>query len=119
MTNTEEEGERLDFLKDFREVVVDEEEEINFSEAERLWLQEDREDYEWITEMDKEILRVLMLSHLTLTPAVIADNIDRSRAGVSHRLNALSAGGLVEKEGRGKYKISKLGAGYLMQGLPP
>jgi uncharacterized membrane protein len=91
----------------------------DFSEAEEMWLKEDSEDYEWITETDRDILRVLMRSNLTLTPAVIADNIDRSRAGVSRRLNALNAGGLVEKENRGKYKISKLGAGYVLQGPPP
>lgn len=116
MTNNE--GEELPDFEDLEKIILDDEA-VDFSEAEEAWLKEDREDYEWITEMDKEILRVLMLSHLTLTPAVIADNIDRSRAGVSNRLNALSAGGLVEKEGRGKYKISKLGAGYLMQGPPP
>jgi len=117
---TNDEDEEFPKFEDMEKVVLDDDEDaLDFSEAEQAWLQEDREDYEWITEMDKEILRVLGVSHLTLTPAVIADNIDRSRAGVSHRLNALSAGGLVEKEGRGKYKISKLGAGYLMQGLPP
>jgi DNA-binding transcriptional ArsR family regulator len=107
-----------EYPEDFEEVVLDIDEDPDFSEAEEAWLKEDREDYEWITETDREILSVLMKSNLTLTPAVIADNIDRSRAGVSRRLNALNAGGLVEKEARGKYSISKLGAGYLMQGLP-
>ena len=60
---------------------------------------------EWTTEMDIEILNVLSV-FLVLTPAVIADNIDRSREAVSRRLNALEAGGLVEKVDRGKYKIT-------------
>jgi uncharacterized membrane protein len=116
MTNS---GEEDDFEppEGLSEVIVDGA--PDFSEAEEMWLREDREDYEWITETDRDILLVLMRSNLTLTPAVIADNIDRSRAGVSRRLNALNAGGLVEKESRGKYKISKLGAGYILQGLPP
>lgn len=60
---------------------------------------------EWTTEMDVEILNVLSV-FLVLTPAVIADNIDRSREAVARRLNALEAGGLVEKVDRGKYKIT-------------
>jgi len=114
MTNSEEDGEP-EYPEDFAEVILDEGQIPDFSEVEKIWLKEDKEDYDWITETDREILRVLMVSNLTLTPAVIADNIDRSRAGVSRRLNALNAGGMVEKEGRGKYKISKLGAGYIVQ----
>jgi predicted transcriptional regulator len=60
---------------------------------------------EWLTEMDLEILEVLE-SELTLTPSIIGENIDRSRAGVSQRLNSLQAGGLVEKVDRGKYRIT-------------
>lgn len=67
---------------------------------------------EWTTPMDAEILEVMSLG-LILTPAVIADNIDRSREGVSKRLNALEAGGLVQKIERGKYQITKMGLGYL------
>jgi len=116
MTNSGEEDD-FEVPEGLSEVIIDGV--PDFSEAEEIWLKEDREDYEWITDTDREILLVLMRSNLTLTPAVIADNIDRSRAGVSRRLNALNAGGLVEKESRGKYKISKLGAGYILQGLPP
>lgn len=92
---------------------------IELSEAEKAWLNENEEEYDWVTETDHEILVVLLTSNLTLTPAVLADNINRSRAGVSRRLNALQAGGLVEKEGRGKYSISKLGAGYVTVGPVP
>ena len=93
--------------------------EVEFSEAEVAWLEADEEEYEWVTKMDREILEILLVSKLTLTPAIIADNINRSRSGVSRRLNSLQAGGLVEKEDRGKYSISKLGAGYVIMGPSP
>lgn len=60
---------------------------------------------DWTTDMDVEILNVLS-PMLVLTPAVIADNIGRSREAVSRRLNSLEAGGLVEKVERGKYQIT-------------
>jgi SLT domain-containing protein len=44
-----------------------------------------------------------------MTPAVVAENIDRSRGAVSRRLGTLEAGGLVDKYGRGKYKITSEG----------
>lgn len=65
---------------------------------------------DWLTDMDKEILEVLT-TDLILTPSVIAENIGRSRKGVSNRLNALQAGGVVEKIDRGKYRISDKGMG--------
>jgi len=66
------------------------------------------EEPDWLTEMDKEILRILS-TNLILTPSIIAENIDRSREGVSNRLNALQAGGLVNKVDRGKYSLSEKG----------
>lgn len=60
---------------------------------------------DWTTELDEEILKLLN-TELTLTPSVIAENIDRSRGAVSRRLNALEAGGLVNKVSRGKYSIT-------------
>ena len=60
---------------------------------------------EWTTEMDEEILRALK-SEMILTPAIIAENIERSREAVSRRLNTLEAGGLVRKVERGKYRIT-------------
>jgi len=65
----------------------------------------DGQEYDWMTDMDEEILQILA-SELILSPSIISENIDRSRAGVSRRLNALEAGGLVEKLDRGKYKIT-------------
>lgn len=82
------------------------------SEAEKAWLDEDPDEYDWMTKMDSEILHVLYTG-LTLTPSVIADNLDRSRPAVAQRLNSLQAGGLVEKTERGKYKITKKGAGFV------
>lgn len=60
---------------------------------------------DWTTDMDEEILEILN-SEMILTPGVIAENIDRSSGAVSRRLNALEAGELVKKQGRGKYKIT-------------
>lgn len=93
--------------------------EENLGKAENAWYSEDESDYDWITRTDTEILEVLLVSGLTLTPAIIAQYIDRSRAGVSKRLSSLQAGGLVEKEGRGKYSISLLGMGYVIAGPSP
>lgn len=67
---------------------------------------------DWITKVDREILSVLNMN-LTLTPSIIAENIDRSRSSVSRRLNTLTAGGLVEKVDRGKYKITRTGVDLL------
>ena len=72
-------------------------------------------DADWMTALDREILYVL-LTGLTLTPSVIADNLDKSRQAVSQRLNALRAGGLVKKEERGKYSLTKEGYAYTQVG---
>jgi DNA-binding transcriptional ArsR family regulator len=72
-------------------------------------------DCDWMTDLDRQILYVL-LTGLTLTPSVIADNLDKSRQAVSQRLNALRAGGLVEKEERGKYTLTKEGYAYTQVG---
>lgn len=69
-------------------------------------------DLDWVTETDELILGALYTG-LTLTPSVIADNIDRSREAVSRRLNSLRAGGLVDKISRGKYEITKEGWAYV------
>jgi DNA-binding transcriptional ArsR family regulator len=69
-------------------------------------------DLDWVTETDELILGALYTG-LTLTPSVIADNIDRSREAVSRRLNSLRAGGLVEKVSRGKYEITREGWAYV------
>lgn len=63
---------------------------------------------DWFTQTDARIMMVLATG-LTLTPSVIADNINSSRVTVSRRLNTLQAGGLVEKVDRGKYEITKEG----------
>lgn len=72
-------------------------------------------DTDWMTDLDREILYVL-LTGLTLTPSVIADNLDKSRQAVSQRLNALRAGGLVRKEERGKYSLTKEGYAHTQVG---
>lgn len=67
---------------------------------------------DWITDVDREILSILNMN-LTLTPSIIAENIDRSRSSVSRRLSTLTAGGLVEKVDRGMYKITRTGVDLL------
>lgn len=71
-------------------------------------MDENGEDWEWLTDMDFEILEVMRFE-LILSPSIIAENIGRSREGVSNRLNSLQAGGLVEKVDRGKYRITQEG----------
>jgi len=58
----------------------------------------------------------MMVGHI-LTPAIIAENTDRSRGAVSRRLKTLEAGGFVEKIDRGKYTITEDGA-FAMTGDP-
>ena len=61
---------------------------------------------------DDRILEALERG-LRLTPAVIAENIDKSRTHVSRRLADLTDYGLVEKPKRGYYEITDLGRDYL------
>jgi predicted transcriptional regulator len=61
---------------------------------------------------DDRILEALE-GGLRLTPAVIAENIDKSRTHVSRRLSDLTDYGLVEKPKRGYYEITNLGRDYL------
>lgn len=75
---------------------------------------DDDEEMDWLTEMDEEILEILFTG-LVLGPTAIADNIDRSREGVSNRLNTLQAGGLVRKVDRGKYELTDQGKTYVWQ----
>jgi DNA-binding transcriptional ArsR family regulator len=71
---------------------------------------------DWFTGADAQILFVLA-SGLVLTPSIIAENTDVTRQTVSKRLNTLQAGELVEKVGRGKYRITPDGA-FVVTGDP-
>ena len=73
---------------------------------------------DWLTEMDIQILDALARG-LTLSPSIIAENTDRSRSGVSRRLNTLQAAGYVEKVSRGKYEITEEGMEFLAGRLIP
>lgn len=75
---------------------------------------QESDDLDWLTGMDEEILDVLSTG-LTLTPSVIAENIDRSQKGVGNRLSALQAGGLVEKVERGKYRLTDEGMSVIFE----
>ena len=61
---------------------------------------------------DDRILEALE-GGLRLTPAVIAENIGKSRTHVSRRLVDLTNYALVEKPKRGYYEITDLGRNYL------
>lgn len=61
---------------------------------------------------DDRILEILE-SGFRFTPAVIAENIDKSRTHVSRRLSELTDYGLVEKPKRGYYEITDRGREYL------
>lgn len=74
--------------------------------------QRDIEIPDWMTELDLEILGILA-SDLIFSPKMIAINIERSREGVSQRLQVLVASGLVEKVERGKYKITEKGMKFV------
>ncbi|MDS0243817.1 MULTISPECIES: winged-helix domain-containing protein [Haloferax] len=63
--------------------------------------------------IDERILEVLSSSELVLSPTIIAENIDKSRAEVSRRLGELSDRDFVDRVRRGRYKISDLGNQYL------
>jgi len=72
-----------------------------------------RKPAEWMQmPTDDRILEVLE-GGLRLTPAVIAENIDKSRTHVSRRLSDLTEKGLVEKPKRGYYEITDHGRAYL------
>jgi DNA-binding transcriptional regulator GbsR (MarR family) len=66
------------------------------------------EERDWLTDMDFEILEVMRFE-LILSPSIIAENIGRSREGVSKRLGTMQAGELVKKVDRGKYRITEDG----------
>jgi Mn-dependent DtxR family transcriptional regulator len=63
--------------------------------------------------MDDAILSLFHSSDLVLTPAIIAYNIDYSREEVNRRLRKLEEADLVEKVGRGKYRMTPNGEAYL------
>jgi len=72
-----------------------------------------RQPAEWMQmPTDDRILEILK-GGLRLTPAVIAENIDKSRTHVSRRLSELTDYGLVEKPKRGYYEITDRGREYL------
>lgn len=63
--------------------------------------------------VDDEILELLADSELTLSPQVIAYNIERDRSGVNKRCSELSKRGLLKKPRRGLYEITDEGRAYL------
>ncbi|SER21062.1 MULTISPECIES: helix-turn-helix domain-containing protein [Natrinema] len=73
-----------------------------------------RKPGEWMQlPTDERILEVLHSSGLTLSPAVIGKNIDKSREQVNRRLSVLVDYELVTRVERGYYEIDDLGVAYL------
>lgn len=66
-----------------------------------------------MTELDDRILEMLDSSGLVLSPSIIAYNLDRSREGVAKRISKLERYGLIDRETRGKYRITAEGTAYL------
>lgn len=66
-----------------------------------------------MTGLDDRILEMLASSGLVLSPSIIAYNLDRSREGVAKRIRKLERHGLIERETRGKYRITSEGRAYL------
>lgn len=77
-----------------------------------------RSHADWMVPMDDSILDILYSSGLTLTPAVIAYNIDRSREEVNRRLSKLESAGLVERVERGKYRLADPGERFVEGDVP-
>ncbi|WP_207592073.1 transcriptional regulator [Halomontanus rarus] len=63
--------------------------------------------------IDDRILEALESSGMILSPAVIAENIDKSRHEVNRRLSVLVEYGLVIRVKRGYYEIAEPGREYL------
>ena len=72
-----------------------------------------RHPADWMVPMDDEILTLFHGSHLVLTPAIVAYNLDHSREEVNRRLSALADEELVERVERGKYRLTPIGEAYL------
>lgn len=72
-----------------------------------------RQPADWMRPMDDRILEVLQTAGITLSPAIIAYNLEMSREAVNRRLAELAERGLVEKIERGRYEIAQIGEQYL------
>ena len=68
---------------------------------------------DWMRPLDDRILEVLQTAGITLSPAIIAYNLDMSREAVNRRLAELAEQGLVEKIKRGRCEIAHPGEPYL------
>lgn len=74
-----------------------------------------RRHAEWMQRVDDRLLEYLE-SEGTQTPKSIADEwgYDYHRETLGRRLRLLTKAGLVEKVGRGVYRITETGVGYLI-----
>jgi DNA-binding IclR family transcriptional regulator len=63
--------------------------------------------------IDERILEILSSSNLVLSPAIISENIEKSRSEVNRRLSELVDKGFIERPRRGRYRIAADGRAYL------
>lgn len=64
------------------------------------------------TVLGEEILVHLYVNGVSDLPANIADNINRSRSGISQKLPELEEQGFVKPKGRGVWRLTGEGASY-------
>lgn len=67
----------------------------------------------WMVPMDDAILELFVRTNLVLSPNIIAYNTGYSREEVNRRLAELTERGLLDREKRGKYRITDFGRQYL------
>lgn len=68
---------------------------------------------EWMNRTDVAILEILEDSNLTLSPRILAEELDKDRQYVQKRCRLLMEAALVRKEARGLYRITDLGIRYV------
>ena len=78
-----------------------------------------RRPAEWMQMPTDDRILECLDTGLRLTPAVIGENIDRSREQVSRRLKELTEQGLTIRPKRGYYEITDSGRAYLAGDLDP
>lgn len=67
----------------------------------------------WMTPLDDEVLELFHNSELTLTPSIIAYNLDYHSKEVNRHLMELAEHGYLERVKRGKYRLTDRGELYL------
>lgn len=72
-----------------------------------------RDQPEWMTPMDDDILELFESTSIVLTPTIIAETIDYSRSEINRHLSKLVDHGYLDRIERGKYQLTETGEEYL------